>query len=314
MSQFLFRVSALSAVLGLGLGVASPVASAGEILKGTLGFEVARTPQIADVGNASADQKDLEFSASSIARLDFRAKLDSGDQIRLSQWVEAEAFPSDSELDRLRAETRAGYWSNLAKDTQLRVEAANSYVRDHEATVFVRPRLGAQIRVRHDPQNLSRARLRLGYRNQNEATFEGFDQGELRVELGHDWRAEDRKLRLAGTLIGELRAAEDNKFSYGEVGLQVAAKYSLADDLTVSGKIAGFYRAYGDDFSAAIAERREDLRLRAEARLDYALTDHTKLRGSIGWDQNNSTIGSRSYSGITIGIGVEFSDVFWSSE
>ncbi|MEM9063443.1 MAG: hypothetical protein AAGD13_23530 [Pseudomonadota bacterium] len=291
----------------------SPVI-AEQSLRGSQIFAIERSPNTADDGASLGQQKDLEFSGWSRSRLDYRLKLENGDQIRAAQWLEAELFPVDEELDRFRAETRASYWTQVSKDTQIRLEAAHSYVRDRDQTVFFRPRIGAQARYRHDPQNLSRARLRFGYREQNEATFKGFDQAEVRLELGHDWRNVDRKLRLSGTIFGEHRAADEDRFSYTEGGLRLNGRYALADDLSLSSRIETSFRTYADDFSARVADRREDLRIRAQLGLRYQLNEHVAFAGSVGWDRTNSTIGVRDYSGLTLGLSLEVSGILWNEE
>lgn len=300
-------------VTAICLLTASPV-GAEQSLRGFQFFGIERSPNTADDGAGFGQQKDLELSGLSRSRLDYRLELDNGDQIRAEQWIEAEVFPEHAELDRFRAQTRASYWTQFSPDTQIRFEAAHSYVRDRDRTVFFRPRFGAQARHRQNTQNLSRARVRVGYREQNEATFRGFDQAEIRLELGHDWRNQDRSLRLSGTVFGELRLADEDRFSYTEGGLWISGRYALADDLWFSSRIEASLRAYGDSFSPTIARTREDLRIRAQSGLQYQINERISVRGSVGWDRAISAIGLRDYSGLTFGLGVEISGLIWSTD
>lgn len=315
--MYVFLCRALVRPVGYGLLLyllVVPPAAAEETLRGSHVFAFERSPNTAGDGGSFGQQKELGLSAVATTRLDYRLNRGNGDQLRLAQWFESELFPEHQELDRFSAETRASYWTQFSKDTQIRLQAAHSYVRDRGQMVFFRPRFGVQIRHRHDPQHLSRVRLRLGYRDQNEATFRGFDQMELGVELGHDWRAEDRELRFSATAFGEYRVADEERFSYIEGSIRLNARYPLADDLMLHGRLEGSSRLYAGDFSAAIAERRRDFRVRGSLQLGYDLTYNVALTGSVGWDRTASTINLRTYEGPTFGLGLEVSGLLWERD
>ncbi|MDX2484859.1 MAG: hypothetical protein QNK42_14480, partial [Pseudodonghicola sp.] len=92
-----------------------------------------------------------------------------------------------------------------ARNWQLRLQGEYTHNRRHDMEVFDRIRAGVLLRYRHDPKRLTRARLRLGYREQNDALFAGFDQAEYLLEVGHDWRPKADRTNLSVTAYKELR-------------------------------------------------------------------------------------------------------------
>lgn len=312
-----FRTAAAalsSCVVAICLAAGTEPALAKDTLRGGQTFEFGRLPNTVDDEGFDRQQRGLELSARSISRLDFTRKRDGGDQVRLSHWIEAEAYPEHEELDRLRLETRAGYWTKVTPATQLRFESGLSIVSSREQGVFVRPRLGAQLRYRHDKEHLSRARVRAGYRDQNEDTFEGFDQSELLVEIGHNWRPEDSSFSFAGTLFGEARFADKDRFGYHEAGARFDVRYQVNDDLRLTGQIKAAFRTYGDSFSKTLPQTRRDQRIRARVKADYRLSDHASVSANLGWDQAFSSVDLRAYEGVVFGIGLELSSDLWTSD
>jgi len=189
-----------------------------------------------------------------------------------------------------------------------------SYTRDRYQSVFTRGRIGAALRFRHRPENVSWGRVRIGYREQNDATFEGFDQSEFRTEIGHDWRPFKDRTFLNATLFGERRDADADRFSYTEYGVRFLVRRPVSDAVELSSRLLAYDRSYDDEFSSTFPIRRQDRRIRATLQADHALTDTASVFAYGGWDNNASNISARAYEGLIFGFGVRVSGVFDSPQ
>lgn len=238
--------------------------------------------------------------------------LPSGDELRLGAELGLEGYPGASDLNRFGYGLTAEYRTDLSDAAQLRLSGSLDGKHDENGEVFGRIRGGAMLRYREGREHLSWARLRLGYRDQNEAnTFEGYDQGELLVELGHDWRPRGDRQALIGTVYGDFRSADASQYSYQEYGIRLIARQPVRDDLEVSLRLNAFTRQYDDLFSATYPVDRHDERLRAVVQADYRLSEAVTLSGYAGWERNASNVPVRAYDGPVAGVVLTVDKTFW---
>ena len=165
--------------------------------------------------------------------------------------------------------------------------------------VFQRARIGARLRYRHDRQHSTTAHLRFGYRDQNEMTFEEYDQAEYLAEVIHVWRPWSDRRSLTGTAYLETRRAENDRYSYDEVGLRLAARYPIVDGTELTARLTVFDRSYGSD---PLNGRRNDVRLLGTVTLTHEITKQTQLEVFVGWDNNRSTFKDRAWEGAIAGF------------
>lgn len=171
---------------------------------------------------------------------------------------------------------------------------------------FQRERLALRLQKRHSPEHTTSGRVRFGYRDQNEATFDGFDQTEVLGELTHLWRPNRDRLALSGTIYLEQRHADFDRFSYDEAGLRVLFRMPVADLTEITARGSYYDRDYKDGFSASNPTLREDDRFRVSVEANREFSDTLSGKVWIGWDQNTSTISDRAFEGGTIGISATY--------
>src|SRR5690606_15370892 len=95
---------------------------------------------------------------------------DDGSRLRLGAGLALESFPADKDQSRARFDLRPEYRFRLGETPrwQMDLQGQLTHQRDRDRWVYNRVRAGAQLRLRHDAMHLSRARLRIGHRDQNE--------------------------------------------------------------------------------------------------------------------------------------------------
>lgn len=262
-----------------------------------------RDSAIVDATATDPQRSKLVLYGRSVFTLGYRKQFDNGHVLSFGQGVEGEVAPDNSSLDRLEWKTTAQYQFDLdeARKWQLRLQGEYTHNRSRDEVVFDRVRAGALLRYRHDAMHATRARLRFGYRDQNDALFTGFDQAEYLLEIGHDWRPKKDRTNLSVTAYTELRRADADKFSYDEFGLRLAYRHPVSDDFELTGRLSGFVRDYGDAFSSTDPTR-HDKRLQVQVDGAYKLSDRASLVGYLGWETNSSNIAVRDYSGPLVGI------------
>ena len=171
---------------------------------------------------------------------------------------------------------------------------------------FQRERLAFRLQKRHSPEHTTSGRIRLGYRDQNEATFDGFDQTEVLAEVTHLWRPNRDRLALSGTVYVEQRRADFDRFSYDEAGLRLLFRQPVSEDTEITARVSYYERDFLDGFSASNPTVREDERFRVSIEAKHAFTDHLSGKIWMGLDENSSTISDRAFEGSTIGISATY--------
>ena len=171
---------------------------------------------------------------------------------------------------------------------------------------FQRERLAFRLQKRHSPEHTTSGRIRIGYRNQNEATFDGFDQTEVLAEVTHLWRPNRDRLAVSGTVYVEQRRADFDRFSYDEAGLRLLFRQPLSEATEITARASYYERNFLDGFSASDPTLREDERFRVSIEVNHAFTDHLSGKVWMGLDENSSTISDRAFEGSTIGISTTY--------
>lgn len=171
---------------------------------------------------------------------------------------------------------------------------------------FQRERLALRLQKRHSREHTTSGRLRFGYRDQNEATFDGFDQTEVMGELTHLWRPNRDRLAISGTIYAEQRRADFDRFSYDEAGLRVRFRMPVTEGTEITARGSYYERDYKDGFSASNPTLREDDRFRVSVEAYREFSGSLSGKVWIGWDQNTSTISDRAFDGSTIGISATY--------
>lgn len=169
---------------------------------------------------------------------------------------------------------------------------------------FQRQRLTLRIQNRISVHHTVAADLRFGYRNQNEDTFEGYDQWETRSSLTHTWHPPQSQFRLSGTVHSETRSAQFSQFSYDEVGIASLARLSLSEQLQLTARASFYTRDFQGAFSTSNSRNRSDERLRGSLELNVQIDDGLSTNFNIGYDHNQSNIPERDYSGPTFGLAI----------
>lgn len=174
---------------------------------------------------------------------------------------------------------------------------------EHSHDVFTRTTLQATLNTRHDTVHSSQATLRYRYRNQDDArTFSGFDQHEIYASFQQTYFPElaDVK-RISGTFYGDLRQAAEAQFDYTEFGARMTIRFAASEEWDVTAKARGFIRDYRSKSSGTgVARRDERIALAIEAK--YDLGDMQNLLGGIGWEANQSSLSTRTFSGPVVRI------------
>ncbi len=273
-------------------------------LVGQLGTAARVVDQSSDVAAT-----ELRFSPSLLAQGRIEWKNAAGDQIFLDPGITVNLFPSETDLDEARLSLFGEYRFNLASDQtkQLRFRTGIERLSRFPEERFLRYSAQAALRVTHAQGRSSIYTLRYRYRDQNEEnSFEGFDQNELFGSLRYAWTPSKGQVeQIAVTPYFDLRDAEGQNFSYEEFGLRVQARYRLRSDLTLRASARAFVRDYKDVFSSAFPVEREDTRTAFEVELRKAYDPNTTLFAAVGWEANQSNVSVRDYQGVTLRLGVE---------
>ncbi|SFT11535.1 Protein of unknown function [Sulfitobacter marinus] len=261
------------------------------------------------LGEGDAQRLDLANVASVDARMKFSNRIGAGRVLSFGVGLEASAYPSEDTSDKVALAFTGSYQLNLdaAKKWQARAFFKQKFSRAQGTLAFSRTRIGARVQYKHNPAHTTRAQMRFGHRNHNEDLLRGYDQGELFVGVTHQYRPSKDRLMLAATLYGELRRADESKYSYDEIGGRLIASLPLSEKTLVSGRIAAFTRNYDGAFSNQFNVARADKRISAKVQIDRRFSN--RLRGSayVGWERNESNIAARAYGGPVAGLGLRMS-------
>lgn len=267
------------------------------------------TPRVSDQSDDGAQTDLVEGPTLSFGGR-FEWRNDMGDQIFLDPRVTTRSVPGDDELNDYTLSVFAEYRRNLANldRTQLRLRYGFEHNNRFSEARFNRITAQAALNVRHENRRSTTYTFRYRYRNQNEGnSFDGFDQNEYFGGIRYAWSFRDRALeQVAATPYFDIRDADGENFSYTELGVRLQARYRLADDLTLTARARGYIRDNDAIFSAAFPVERSDRRTAIELELRKTLRNDAEIFGSVGWDNNNSNIPVRDFSGLTYRIGFEF--------
>lgn len=263
----------------------------------TIGLEQANELSLQD----GVLQAGLEMTAFSNSEAVLERRLGSGVKLRFGADLLITGFPETGGATEYQAGISAQAIRKLGPgniwQARLKFEA------DHKAEggdwIFRRARIGGRLRYRHDRQHSTSVHLRLGYRDQNEMTFQGYDQAEYLAEIKHVWRPWSDRRSLSGAFYVEARRAENARYSYDEVGLRLAARYPIVEGTELSARLTVFDRSYRAD---AFSGQRKDIRIFSTVTLTREITKQTQLEVFAGWDSNRSTFADRAYEGAIAGI------------
>ncbi|GGX51131.1 hypothetical protein GCM10007385_19630 [Tateyamaria omphalii] len=274
----------------------------------TLRGYIGTTDRVTDRGN---DTVATELLIGPILEINGRYEWrnDAGDRIIVTPFLTTKLFPDDSDVDELRLGVFGEYRfnSSMFERTQYRLQAGLETSNDFSNERFRRYSLRASVNIRDEQRRSSTFSLRYRYRDQNEEnTFDGFDQHEYLGSLRYSWSPNIDGLELiAVTPYFDIRDADAAKFSYNEFGVRFQARYRLADDLTLTGRAKAFVRDYKDSFSNAFDFERSDDRWALEVELRKTTRNGGALFGAIGWEDNQSNVPVRDFSGVTVRVGYE---------
>lgn len=172
--------------------------------------------------------------------------------------------------------------------------------------VFQRERLGFYLKYHHSPEHSTDGLVRFGYRDQNDDRFVGYDQTEFVGQLTHTWRPNNDRLAFAGTVYAEVRRAEEQRYSYDEIGTRLMARAPLSEEAEITARVSYYQREFLDSYENDDPTIREDTRLKAIVDFDYDFSESISGNLYAGWDQNLSTISETAYSGATVGIAITY--------
>lgn len=167
---------------------------------------------------------------------------------------------------------------------------------DPSNRVFSRARISAAYRVALPERQVLQVRTRLGYRDEDEDnTFDGYDQLEFLTDISYSWQSSDWKWYVLGATYHDRRNAQNDIYSYGETGARLLTRYRLTDKLTTSVRVGVFDRSYANDF-------RSDQRLQGAISLEYALADNLSIETYGGYIRNASNVSSKDHEGAIFGV------------
>ncbi len=272
----------------------------------TQSFSIERGADLATEDDPAFAATSLENRLNATTELYWRNRLNNGSVLSFRQTIEALAYPEHDTLNRLTSHSEAAFrfWLDDTKTWSLQLKSRLSFSQAPEQSVYKRIRVGATLRYHLNKQHTFRFRARLGYRDQNDLRFSGFDQRETLIELGHDWRHSKNGARLSTTLYFENRSADAIKYIYDEYGLRFRVKHALSKDLSINGGFSVYQRIYKGPFSASLPINRDEVRFKAGVEVTKRFSDRITGFARIGWDENQSSIYLRDYAGATFGLGV----------
>lgn len=250
----------------------------------------------------------LENVASSLSKLAFNKKHQSGAKLSFGIDVEAKAYPHISLSAKNSINIFGAYQTDLGDDKnwQLRLRLDHKASATSNDWIFKRTRIGAKLQYKHSRTSSTLAHFRIGHRDQNDALFQGYDQKEFLVELTQSWRPNKSQEMYAVTLYAEARRADRAQYSYDEFGIRLAARKPISKHTKLSASLSYYTRNFADDFSVALPLARSDKRIKAKIQLNQKLSKSLDGFAFIGWDENQSNIPTRDYSGPLFGAGLSF--------
>lgn len=206
-----------------------------------------------------------------------------------------EHYPGVAGAGRLRADVGYEHRRDAGARQQLRFRIEATVAHDTHEHVYSRIRGAAAWRMTFSPGNMLQSRLRIGWRDQNDSRFAGFDQKELLAELSWFWR--DRAKRFSGlvTLYADRRFADSDVYSYSEHGLRLVGRRHFTEKAALVLRLSGFARDYR-------AGGREDRRLALTLGPEIAFGTGGTLELYAGYQDHASTLAGKDHSGAVAGI------------
>ncbi len=264
-------------------------------------FSYENTPVLA--GEGISETSRLRHALISETDFMLRHRTTEGSTFSFGTRIKAHAYAADDVDDKATVEFIGSYQLPLDAENkwQLRLQAVHAVSQSEKDRIFDRTRIGARLQYRHDKKHTTRARLRIGQRNQNEALFEGYDQREVLAGITHEWRPNANRFLVSGTFYGETRRADRDQYSYAEVGARVTLRVALSKRTEITGRIKIYQRDFEGAFATSSPVSRSDTRKAAQVRIDHKLSEKSKGFAYVGWDSNRSNILSRSYDGAVFG-------------
>lgn len=294
------RRIARAAAFCLAAGPAAPALAETTTISFSQTIGIERNDELSD--DATGTQRSaMETMPYTLSSVEWLRKLDSGAQLRFGADLTITGYPETSGSTDFEGGLMADYRKSFGAGNawQYRLTGEFDTLAEEGDWTFNRIRVGGRLRYRFNAGHTTTGHLRLGYREQNENTFSGYDQAEYFASLTHAWRPWEDKRTLSGTLYGELRRADKTRFSYDEVGLRLSARFPVSDSTDVIGRMSGYHRVYGADDAGAV---RRDNTLKASLGLAHRFSDQVRGEVYAGWDNKNSTFPDRAYSGVIAGV------------
>lgn len=217
-------------------------------------------------------------------------------------------FLGEDDYNRYGIGAEAQYDLPLADDGHLllRVVPGFDHVRDNDGWVYDRARIDTQLVWRHNPEHATTARLRYGYRNQNEDTLSGYDQSEWLAELRHAWRPGNGRTRISGSIMAMRSDADDERYSYDGWGVMLLGRTPLNGRTDVYGRIYVYENSYKDAFSARYDYNRRDRSVSVSGGAEYTQDARFSFYGEGGYIDTSSNIPTRAFAGVFGRIGLRW--------
>ncbi len=184
---------------------------------------------------------------------------------------------------------------------RMRIFAEADFAQNSRRWIFHRERIGAKLQYR-DSGGITIGTLRFGMRQQNENTFEGFDQAEYLADVTRIIRPFGGDTTVVGSAYAEFRRADADQYSYDEWGLRGSIRVPMMTETDVIARVLAYERSFDGVFSATLPVTRTDSRLKATFEIEHQFSDQLEGQVYVGYDQNRSNVGVRAYDGAIVGV------------
>ncbi len=255
----------------------------------------------ADIIENDIDQARLEGVIGGAVLASYRI-----DDTRLFARAGAEVFPVDSRLNRYAIGVGGSQDVRLNQSGRVRLRLGGTYdhVEGDDGRVFDRVRGDAQLIYRQGGGHTSVARVRVGYRDQSEERFTGFDQTELLGELRHTYRPEGSSSSVSVAAFVLDVDADDDRFSFRGLGLRVLGRAPLGNGFRGFARASYLNRDYEDPFSNAFPIDRNDNVWRVSAGIERPVFGSIIGFAEAGYIDHGSNIPTRDFSGLVGRAGI----------
>ncbi len=239
------------------------------------------------------------------ASLIYDQRLRKKDFVKVKSNLRKDIYPDRSGLDTIHYRGELQYRRQLSKKCSCWLQATMRYDQKKRDGEFLFRREAAQVKLwrRHNKQHNGFIQLGASNLDYNDARLAGFDQRRYRIDVGHQWRPADSRLRLNGVIFAEHSDADAARFDFQSLGAQLRAERQFASSATKM-HVALFWRErrYEGVFSRDFPMSRSDRALRASVGLSHPVRKRLTVTGALGWEQNRSNIPIRRHQGLTFRI------------